>query len=100
MLRTSDIMKNEITIAIAIIALAIVLAIATTAVQMVFAQTGNSEAGSTSTDQLIKNCKHGNAYACGKLKGDEAQIDPKTGTIKQCQDIPNEPTPCVPIRVN
>lgn len=77
MLRTSEITKNEIVVAITMIAMAIILAIATTAVQMVFAQSDDS-GGGTSTDQLAKNCKNGNAYACGKLNGNEANVNPKS----------------------
>jgi hypothetical protein len=65
---------------------------------MVLAQSDGSQGDSSSTDQLTKNCKHGNAYACGKLNGDEAQVNPKTNTITQCQNIPNEPPLCVPIQ--
>jgi hypothetical protein len=50
-------------------------------------------------EELKKNCENGNAFACGKLNGNEAQVNPKSGTITQCQPIPNEPPICVDTNV-
>jgi hypothetical protein len=91
----------KIAVAIAMVALAITLATATTAVavQIVFAQADDSEGG-TSTDQLTKNCQNGNAYACGQLNGNPANVNPKSGVITQCQQIPNEPPLCTGVNVD
>jgi hypothetical protein len=89
------VLKSKIIITIAVVALAITLA-TTIVAQMVVARSDDSP---PSRDQLSRNCQNGNAYACGRLNGNPANVNPDTGVITQCQQIPNETPLCTGVNV-